>query len=511
MRRRSACTLSTAFALGDATVLVALDALVAALLLPVGGSFADRLEAVLVTAGALAAGLHLNRVYVRARRRLVPLATDDLGSLCGGLVVGLVLLVAITRELPSAVTHLVGVSPPLLTAGLGVLALPLGRSVLLHSRRREQRNLTRVLVLGTGRVAAEISARLLRTGQVEIVGYVDDDPAGDDPVVGGLDGLAEACEELEVDRVVVAFSRSHPARTSEVLRALPPRVIVDVVPRYFEITGWQSTLDDVSGLTLVSLGDRSPSTIACVTKRVIDVVVSVAALTLTLPFVVLAAIFIRLDSDGPALFRQERLGKRREAFLIWKLRTMQVRRDEPSSSRRRHPASNEQDTAITRVGRIVRRLGLDELPQLVNVLRGEMSLVGPRPLVRAECDAVEAWANHRFDVRPGITGLWQVCGQHDLSFDELCRLDYQYATSWSLATDLRIIAKTPGRLLRGGGGLGPTIAPPAERSATTARAEFAPKQLLLVLPSRELDRPGRDGRHDELAIPLRDRTKTGSD
>lgn len=489
---------------------MALDAVAAALVLPVGGSFAHRLEAVLVTTAALVAGLHLNRVYVRARRRLVPLATDDLGPLLGGLVVGLVLLAAITRVVPTEVSGLIGVAAPLLTAGLAALALPVGRSILLLSRRREGRRLTRVLVLGTGRVAAEISARLLRTGQVAIVGYVDDDPAGDDPVVGGLDGLAEACDELEVDRVVVAFSRSHPAHTAEVLRALPPRVAVDVVPRYFEITGWQSTLDDVSGLTLVSLGDRAPSVVARIAKRALDVVVASIALTLSLPLVAIAAIVIRLESDGPALFRQERLGRNREAFLIWKLRTMRVREKEPDRHRRHYPGSNEQDAAITRVGRVVRRLGLDELPQFVNVLRGEMSLVGPRPLVRTECDAVEAWANHRFDVRPGITGLWQVCGQHDLSFDELCRLDYQYATSWTIATDLRIIAKTPGRLLHGGGGLGPRVAPPAERSAAP-RGEFAPKQLLLVLPSSELDGPGRDGRRDELAVPLRDRTKTGSD
>jgi lipopolysaccharide/colanic/teichoic acid biosynthesis glycosyltransferase len=104
---------------------------------------------------------------------------------------------------------------------------------------------------------------------------------------------------------------------------------------------------------------------------------------------------------------------------------------------------------ITGLGRVLRRTGLDELPQLVNVLRGEMSVVGPRPFVPEECAALDGWARCRFDVRPGLTGMWQVCGQHELSMDELCRLDVQYATTWTMRSDLRILARTPGRLLRG--------------------------------------------------------------
>jgi lipopolysaccharide/colanic/teichoic acid biosynthesis glycosyltransferase len=109
---------------------------------------------------------------------------------------------------------------------------------------------------------------------------------------------------------------------------------------------------------------------------------------------------------------------------------------------------------VTRLGRLLRRSGLDELPQLLNVLAGDMSLVGPRPFVPQECGALPDWVQRRFAIRPGLTGLWQVCGQHDLRFEELCRLDCQYVNTWSFKGDLRILARTPGRLLRGGGGEG---------------------------------------------------------
>lgn len=118
--------------------------------------------------------------------------------------------------------------------------------------------------------------------------------------------------------------------------------------------------------------------------------------------------------------------------------------------RPRTPLDTAPDVSrITRIGGILRRLGLDELPQLVNVLWGDMSLVGPRPFIPEECESLHGSVERRFDVRPGMTGLWQVCGQHEVGFEELCRLDVQYATSWSLRGDLRILARTPGRLLRG--------------------------------------------------------------
>jgi lipopolysaccharide/colanic/teichoic acid biosynthesis glycosyltransferase len=166
---------------------------------------------------------------------------------------------------------------------------------------------------------------------------------------------------------------------------------------------------------------------------------------------------VKLTSPGPVFFKQARLGRDRRPFEILKLRTM--RQPGPSESELGSrgvpgPLANLPDVAprVTRAGRVLRRLGIDELPQLLNVLRGDMSLVGPRPFVPEECAVLPEWVGRRFDIRPGMTGLWQVCGQHDLRFEELCRLDCQYVASWSFAADIRILARTPGRLVRGGGG-----------------------------------------------------------
>lgn len=451
-----------------------------------------RLAAAGVLAGGLVGGLHLTGVYARSRRRITPLPGDDVATVAGGLLLGAVTLTALQALAPGALSGLFRPATPLVVAALALAALPLGRAAALALTRGGRRR-TRVLVLGTGHMAREIATRLARSGQVTVVGHVDDEPAPGvehGPMLGTLASLRRLCEELAVDRVVVAFSRSHPARAAEMLRSLPGHVAVDVVPRYFEITGWQSTLDDVSGLTLLSLGDRVPSRGARALKRAVDLAVAVTVLTAAFPLLALATLAIQLESPGPLLFRQERLGRNRTAFRIAKLRTMIPLSNDASAApaRPRLPGAHENDPRITRVARLVRRLGIDELPQLVNVLRGEMSLVGPRPLVPEECAAMEAWTNHRFDVRPGLTGLWQVCGQHALSFDELCRLDYQYATSWSVATDLRILVRTPARLLRGGGGAAPevTATRPAASAPTERVGDRLAEPVLLALPAGHL-------------------------
>ncbi|HUA94456.1 MAG TPA: exopolysaccharide biosynthesis polyprenyl glycosylphosphotransferase, partial [Acidimicrobiales bacterium] len=340
--------------------------------------------------------------------------------------------------------------------GSCAVLLPVARAVTLGMRTRTGTRPVRVVVVGTGTIASDVGTRLARSPHVELVGFVDDDPVQDHPVLGDLRSLPSICRLGMVDRVVVAFSRSHPAHTTDLLRSLVGSVSVDVVPRYFELTGWEASFQDLDGLSVISLDAGTPGTFGRFLKRSFDLAGSVLALVVLSPVLAAAIVAIRLTSRGPVLFRQLRLGRERREFAILKLRTM--REPGPQESRlgeRRMPVPLAQlpevELRVTRVGRLLRRLAIDELPQLWNVLRGEMSLVGPRPFVPEECRVLPDWAGQRFEFRPGITGLWQVCGQHDLRFEELCRLDCQYVAGWSFASDIRILARTPGRLLRGGG------------------------------------------------------------
>lgn len=209
---------------------------------------------------------------------------------------------------------------------------------------------------------------------------------------------------------------------------------------------------------------------ALIVKRSIDFVASLALLALASPLMVVIAAAIKLTSRGPVLFRQERLGQYGRPFTFLKFRSMFVNND-PAIHREyikqfiagtadQHPANGNgsnvykltQDPRITRVGRILRKTSLDELPQLFNVLIGQMSLVGPRPPVPYEFVAYEIWHRRRLlEARPGITGLWQVSGRSQTKFDEMVRLDLKYAKSWSLLLDFKIIMQTPRAMLSGAG------------------------------------------------------------
>jgi lipopolysaccharide/colanic/teichoic acid biosynthesis glycosyltransferase len=186
-------------------------------------------------------------------------------------------------------------------------------------------------------------------------------------------------------------------------------------------------------------------------KRSMDLVIATLGLVLLYPLLLLAAIAIKLDSAGPVFFRQPRVGRSGAEFSIVKFRTMVRDADlqkETVAHLNKHANGDPRmfkvpnDPRVTRVGRILRRTSLDELPQLWNVLRGEMSLVGPRPLIPSEAEHVTDWGERRLDLKPGITGFWQVLGRSDIPFEEMVRLDYLYVTNWSLWHDLRLMCGT---------------------------------------------------------------------
>lgn len=417
--------------------------------------------------------LRARGVYASTRRHLVPTAFDDLGALESSVLLSVLVLLGADALLGHAARSVF--PPAALLTGFTVVAvlLPVGRLFALAGVGFSSQRPARVVVLGTGTVAGDVVRRLAASRHVELVGYVDDDPVEGQQVLGGLDELATICQREAVDRVVVAFSRCHPARVGSVLGSLDGSVSIDVVPRYFELTGGAAELDDLAGIALVAMDRGRPTREVLRFKRLCDVVGSLIGLAVSSVVLLPAAIAVRLSSPGPVLFRQTRLGQDRVPFQILKLRTMRPPTPDDlrlPPGRMRTPLSVRLDEhRITAVGRFLRRTGIDELPQLVNVLRGEMSLVGPRPFIPEECSIFGGIAERRFSARPGMTGLWQVSGQHDLRLDELCRLDVHYVTAWSPAVDLQILARTPARLIRGGGSAALDDLDPAAVDPVTVR------------------------------------------
>ncbi len=314
----------------------------------------------------------------------------------------------------------------------------------------------RTLIVGTGDEALLIYRKIKAHPEygLEIVGFLSAEGEADDglpePVIGSAAAVAEIVDEHEVDRILIASSVGSHEETLDLLRTVHrPDVHVSIVPRYFEILTSYATLDDVEGMPVVTLPPIRLGRSARALKRTVDVAISGTALLLLAPVLAIVAAAIRLDSNGPAFYRQDRRGRSNSTFRIVKFRTMFV----GAEARRSEVLHmNEvdgplfkikgKDPRVTRVGAFLRKTSIDELPQLWNVLRGEMSLVGPRPFVVYEADLITGWATRRLDMTPGITGLWQVLGRNDIPFDEMTKLDYLYVTNWSLWWDLKILCQT---------------------------------------------------------------------
>ncbi len=355
----------------------------------------------------------------------------------------------------------------LLAAALAVAAIPATRSVARAWFRARVPCAERTVIVGAGEIGRLLVRKLGRSeSDVELLGFVDAEPL---PGVCGRSGLphlgtpaelARIVETLGVDRVVIAFSNEPDGRVVDAIRSLDRLdVRVEAVPRLFEVLGASSARDGVDGVPLVSVSTPRLSPPSRALKRTLDIALAFGGLILLAPFFALVALLIKLESRGPVFFRQERVGRRGRPFHIYKFRTMV---DDADARKSDYAHLNKfalegldtrmfkipDDPRVTRIGRFLRRYSLDELPQLINVVRGEMSVVGPRPLIPSEDCHVHAWARRRLDVQPGITGLWQVVGRNEIPFDEMVRLDYQYVRSWSLMGDLTLILRTVPVLLR---------------------------------------------------------------
>jgi exopolysaccharide biosynthesis polyprenyl glycosylphosphotransferase len=260
--------------------------------------------------------------------------------------------------------------------------------------------------------------------------------------------------EHRVGRVVVADAEVEGERLLGVLRdCRTVSVKVSLLPAMCNALGPSVEVDDLQGVTVLGINPSVLSRSSRIAKRSLDLTGAGLLGALALPVLMLLAVAIKLDSRGPVFFRQERIGQAGTRFRLLKLRTMvadaEARRAELlAQSKDPDWLHLEHDPRITRVGRLLRIASLDELPQLWNVLRGDMSLVGPRPLVAEEERLVDDWARGRLDLTPGITGLWQVLGRTSIPFDEMVKLDYLYVTNWSLWGDVRLMLRTLPVVLR---------------------------------------------------------------
>jgi exopolysaccharide biosynthesis polyprenyl glycosylphosphotransferase len=348
----------------------------------------------------------------------------------------------------------------LAASGLMAAGAAISRSAARAAIHRTASLRQRTLVLGSGVVAADLVARLDRYPELglDTIGFLDDDAHDAEllglPRLGGLDMLPNLIAAGRVDRVMIAFTRSsHEDLLNCVRMCRDAGLTVDIIPRLFEFLDGARYLEQIGGIPLVSIQVPDFSRGSRILKRALDIAVAGTLVLAVLPLMAIIAIAIKLDSRGPVFFMQQRTGRGGRLFRLLKFRSMYVGsrvlvRDDGAIVKERY------DDRVTRVGRILRRFSLDEAPQLLNVLWGDMSMVGPRPLVIAEAEALtEEWQGRRADLRPGLTGPWQVSGRSHIPFSDMIKLDYQYVAGWSLARDVEILLATFPAVLTGRGAI----------------------------------------------------------
>lgn len=349
-----------------------------------------------------------------------------------------------------------------LLASAGLMLLLMVMKFSLAKLRAKGHDIRHVALVGSGPAATGF---LEEVGSHPEMGYVivaqlDEDLAARGEVV---DQLRKLAVEHDVDDVVLATTAVERAEISKIVSTEElRRAEVRAVPELFGLPPTKVSLDAMGEFPLLSLLQEPLNETSRVAKRAMDLAIGTIALLLTSPILLVAALAIRLTSKGPALFRQQRIGMDGRPFDILKFRTMVTGADasihqEFVEGLIRGDVALDEDTAlykltddprVTKVGRFLRRTSIDELPQLINVMRGEMSIVGPRPPVPFEVEAYAEWHRRRLEVRPGMTGLWQVSGRSRMSFDEMVKLDIHYIETWSPLRDISIVLRTIPALLR---------------------------------------------------------------
>jgi len=382
---------------------------------------------------------------------------DEVGIILNGTTIGVSVLVMVFYIFRPGVTSRAMLFYAWVSITVLLSALRLGVRWGVMQRRKSGRGLQHVLVVGAGHLGKMIMQQLATRPNMGYVpaGFCDDVSwrqrarFGRFPCLGAVDDLPSVLAAHQVDEVIVALPSAEHERVLQIVGLCQESGVgFRLVPDTFDLTLGTLDFESLAGIPLI--GQREPALHGFnrALKRTIDVVVSAAALLVTLPLMALVAVAVKLDSSGPVFLPQERVGLNGRVFRIYKVRSMHLGADRLLKALQENNEAGgvifkmKNDPRRTRVGRVIRKLSLDEVPQLWNVLKGDMSLVGPRPPIPHEVALYDDWHRRRLEVVPGLTGLWQVSGRSDIPFDEMVMLDLYYIENWSLGLDLKIILRT---------------------------------------------------------------------
>ena len=367
---------------------------------------------------------------------------QDLPDVVHAALVGSLLFWLYTKVTPLPLVDIGTLLEFAVVAATGILTL---RAVV---RRIVRRTLgpERALIIGDSMSIPLLTRklRLHREYGIEVAGVVG---AAEEGHPAALD-LADLTARYRIDRVILAGSDAIEGTLADLVRrAHRLGLKVDYLPHPLDVVGAGVEVDDIEGVAVFGLYPPVLCRSSRCVKRATDVLGAAVLLVLAAPLMLCIAAAVTLDSRGPVLFRDERIGRRGRRFRIAKFRTMVVGAEAMTEQLRglsldSHWLLLDRDPRITRVGRLLRRSSLDELPQLWSVLKGDMSLVGPRPLIEAEDRQITGWARGRLDLTPGLTGLWQVLGRTSIPFEEMVKLDYIYVTNWSVWRDVQLLLRT---------------------------------------------------------------------
>ncbi|UCC62731.1 MAG: sugar transferase [Anaerolineae bacterium] len=404
----------------------------------------------------------LGGVYHQRRGRSL---LDEVYAVLNGTATAIVIVMAATYLIRFYHSRIIF----LLVGAVVVGLLGMERLFLRRARaelRKRGHGIRRVVIVGAGEVGRSVMRNIVARPELGylVVGFVDDNPdkgstdIGRFKALGGLENLPHIVSREAVDEVIITLPWMYHRKILSIVRQCERHEVRSrIVPDLFQLSLSRVEVEDLAGIPLLGLSGPSVDNWVWWVKRALDFSVGLIGLAMASPLMLVIGLAIKLDTPGPVIFSQTRVGKDGRLFTCYKFRTMRAGADEEKERLARLNEAQgalfkiKDDPRITRIGRLLRRASLDELPQLYNMLKGDMSLVGPRPPLPEEVSQYLEWHKRRLETWPGLTGLWQVSGRSNLTFDEMCLLDIYYVENWSLTLDTKIVLQTIPKVILGDG------------------------------------------------------------